>query len=125
MNTSKQVQLRTGDAVWATLTEDDDGTKTLEIDPDLTELQISTYTGGLAPYDREGIPLRIEQGIENAVCLKDLNAKTRMMLRLDAKGEISDVAHPLVALVLMLAGGGSQGTEPIQAGELLFRFRWK
>ena len=124
MNTSKQVQLRTGDAVWATLTEHDDGTKTLEIDPDLTELQISTYTGGLAPYDREGIPLRIEQGIGNAVCLKDLNAKTRMMLRLDPKGEISDVAHPLVALVLML-GGGSQGTEPIQAGELLFRFRWK
>jgi hypothetical protein len=124
MSTPKPIELRAGDAVWATVCEDQDGTKQLDLVPGLTTLQIESYTGGLLPYDTDGKPLKIEQGAYH-VYINDRDGNTQLKLNMDSNGEIADVVHPLVNLVIMLSGAGSAGCTPIQPADLLFGFHWK
>ena len=62
MSTPKLIKLQAGDAIWATIYEDQDNTKKLDLASDLTTLRIESYPGGLLPYDTDGKPLKIEQG---------------------------------------------------------------
>jgi hypothetical protein len=122
--TAKRIELRGGDVVWGTLCEDQNGVKSLDLAPELTEPQIDSYTGGLAPYDRDGEPLQIQQAVEY-VYLNDRHGNTHLRLRMNSNGEIVDVQHPLVALMVLLSGPGNVENCSIQPGMLLFRFRWK
>jgi len=45
--------------------------------------------------------------------------------KMNSNGEIVDVQHPLVSLMILLSGPGNVGSSSIQPGTLLFRFRWK
>jgi hypothetical protein len=119
----KQFELRAGNGVWGTLYEDNDGTKRLDLDTGLTELQIQSYTGGLVAYVGSE-PLKIEQGPDH-VNLKDSNGNTQLSLKMSSNGEISDVQHPLVTLMVVPFGTGSIGNDPSSFAQLLFGLRWK
>ena len=120
----QNIELRTGDALWATIHVDQGGAKILELAPELTELQVESYTGGLAPYDSAGEQLQIRQR-ENRIDLIDREENRRLSLDIDDDGKIIDVQHPLVILSVRLFGGGAIGDDPIKTGEPLFTFRWK
>jgi hypothetical protein len=124
MSTPKPIKLRAGDAVWAIIYEDQDNTKKLDLASDLTTLQIESYTGGLLSYDTDGKPLKIEQGAYH-IYINDRDGNTQLKLNLDDSGEIADVVHPLVKLVINLSGAGSVGNVPIKPANLLFGLRWK
>ena len=55
----------------------------------------------------------------------DYDLLTDLRLRMNSNGEIVDVQHPLVSLMILLSGPGNVGSSSIQPGSLLFRFRWK
>jgi hypothetical protein len=55
----------------------------------------------------------------------DYDLLTHLRLRMNSTGEIVDVQHPLVSLMILLSGLGNVGSGSIQPGTLLFRFRWK
>ena len=124
MAIAKQFELRVGNAVWATLYADQDGTKRLDLDVGLTEPQIQSYAGGFVAYGDGSEPLRIEQG-PNHVYLKNSNGNTQASLRMGSNGEISDVEHPLVTLMVIPSGSRSVGKDPISSAQLLFGLRWK
>ena len=98
--------------------------KSLDLASELTEPQIDSYSGGLAPYNSDGEPLQIQQAVEY-VYLNDRHGNTHLRLRMNSNGEIVDVQHPLVSLMILLSGPGNVGSSSIQPGTLLFRFRWK
>ena len=103
---------------------DQNGVKSLDLASELTEPQIDSYSGGLAPYNSDGEPLQIQQAVEY-VYLNDRHGNTDLRLRMNSNGEIVDVQHPLVSLMILLSGPGNVGSSSIQPGTLLFRFRWK
>jgi hypothetical protein len=120
----QSIELRAGDLLWAIIHVDQGGAKILELAPDLTELQVESYTGGLAPYDSNGEQLQIRQR-ENRIDLVDREENCRLTLDVNGDGKIIDVQHPLVTLSARLFGGGSTGHDPIKISEPLFTFRWK
>jgi hypothetical protein len=122
--TTKRIELRAGDAVWGTLSEDQNGVKTLDLASELTESQVDSYTGGLAPYGSDGEPLQIQQGAEY-VYLNDRRGNTQLRLSIDNNNEIVDVQHPLVTLLIFVSNPGSAGSIAIKPRTLLFGFRWK
>jgi len=122
--TVKRIELRAGDVLWGSLCEDQNGEKSLDLASELTEPQIDSYSGGLAPYNSDGEPLQIQQAVEH-VYLNDRHGNTHLRLRMNSNGEIVDVQHPLVSLMILLSGPGNVGSSSIQPGTLLFRFRWK
>jgi hypothetical protein len=124
MPISKQFQLRVGNTIWATLHVDQDGTKRLDLDAGLTELQVQSYTGGLVAYADGSEPLSVEQGPYH-VYLKDSSGNTQLSLRMGSNGEISDVEHPLVTLMVIPVGAGTMENDPISFPQLLFGLRWK
>lgn len=124
MSTQKPIKLRTANTVWATLSEDQDGTKQLDLASGLTELQIKSYTGGLGAYRSDGEPLKIER-VADQVHLNDRNGITQLTLKMGRNEEVTDVRHPLVTLVIILSGAGSGPKDPIQAGTILFALRWE
>ena len=122
--TAKRIELRAGDVVWGTLCEDQNSVKSLDLASELTEREIESYTGGLAPYDSDGEPLEVQQGVKD-VYLKDRQGKTQLRLSMASNGEIVDVQHPLVSLMILPSGPGSVAINSIEPGRLLFGFRWK
>lgn len=122
---SKQsIELRYGNTLWATLREEDDGTKHLDLEQNLTNIQIDSYLGGLALRDSKGIPLTIGRRV-NKIYICDRDGNKLLKLGVDNNDEIVDVSHPVVRLVLLSVGGGSIGNDPIRFSNLLLGLRWK
>jgi hypothetical protein len=121
--TAKRIELRAGDVVWGTLSEDQNGVKSLELASELTEEQVDSYTRGL-PYGSDGETLQIQQG-EEYVCFNDRYGNTQFRLSANNKNEIVDIQHPLITLMIFRSDPGSVGSNPTKTGAFLFGFRWK
>ena len=120
------IELRLGEALWATLSEDEDGKKQLDLAPSLTSDQINSYKGGLALCDSTWRPLIIGQDVNNSVYIKDHDGNKVLMLRVGINDEIVDILHPLVKLVVVQpATRGSTGNDPARFGRLMLGLRWK
>jgi hypothetical protein len=116
-----EIDLCTGGTKWATLSKNQDGTNQLRIA--VTEPQIEQYVGGLVPFDNDE---RLNIVKENShVYIRDRNGNTRFTLKMNSKGEITDVCHPSVTLEVILFGGGSQANDPVQPGTSMFRLGLK
>ena len=118
------IELKDGYVLWAFLREDDDGSKYLDLASGITSSKIDSYTGGLAPYDSQGNPLTIGLGV-SYVYINDQRGMNLLKLDMNEMGEIVDVEHPVVTLVVRLDGGGSMGNASVVAGHLLFALRLK
>jgi hypothetical protein len=119
---AKRFELRAGNEVWATLSVDPDGEKTLE--HPLTEDEVSRCTG-VGVYDSVGRMLTINKG-DHCIYLDAPDGRRQLKLQVGSDDEISDVVDPKaqVQLVIKLYGGGSGGNDPIQAGEDFFNLCW-
>jgi hypothetical protein len=120
----EQLELRAGSELWATLSINPDGEKTL--DHDLTENKVYLCTG-VGVYDSAGRMLNIQLG-DHAVYLNTPDGSRKLQLQCGSKSEILDVVDPKnkVQLVteLPLASPGSVGDAPIKNAGRVFNFRW-
>ncbi len=123
MVTAKRFELRAESELYAVLSVDTDGKKTLE--HALTEDKVSKCTG-VGVYDSAGRMLTINHGGPSIYL--DAPDGSRLELKVGSEGEISCVMDPKaqvqLVIKLSLSGSGSVGNAPIKEGALVFNFRW-